>query len=90
MLDKDKVLKEKILHRLKIVRGHVNKIIDMTEGDEYCVDIIHQSQAVQKALKEADHLLLEHHLNTCVIDHIQKGETAASVEEVMKVVKKAS
>lgn len=89
MMKHDKELKDRIVHRLKIARGHLGKVIDMMESDEYCVDVIHQSQAVQKALKEADHLMLEHHLNTCVVDHIQKGETKKSVEEVMKVFRKA-
>jgi DNA-binding FrmR family transcriptional regulator len=82
-------MKDRILHRLKIARGHLNKVISMVEGDEYCVDIIHQSQAVQKALNEIDYLTLEHHLNTCVVEHIQKGEARQSIEEVMKVVRKA-
>jgi DNA-binding FrmR family transcriptional regulator len=89
MLKADKELKDRIVHRLKIARGHLSKVIDMMESDEYCVDVIHQSQAVQKALKEADFLMLEHHMNTCVVDHIKNGETKISIEEVMKVVRKA-
>jgi CsoR family transcriptional regulator, copper-sensing transcriptional repressor len=88
MLKSNMEMKDRILHRLKIARGHLNKVITMVESDEYCVDVIHQSQAVQKALKEIDHLTLEQHLNTCVVDHIKNGETKKSVEEVMKVVKK--
>lgn len=57
----------------------------MVENDEYCVDVIHQSQAVQSALKEADALTLENHLNSCVVDHIKKGEAKSSIEEIMKV-----
>ncbi len=89
MLKTNEDLKNRIVHRLKIARGHLSKVIDMMEKDEYCVDIIHQSQAVQRALKETDFLMLEHHMNTCVVDHIKKGETKVSIEEVMKVVRKA-
>ncbi len=88
-MTKDKEFKDKLLHRLKIARGHLTKVIDMVESDEYCLDIIHQSQAIQKALKEADHITLENHLNTCVIDQIKKGKTKNSIEEIMKVVKKS-
>ena len=80
--------KERILHRLKIANGHLNKVIKMIENDEYCIDVIHQSQAVQSALKEADSVTLENHLKTCVVDHIKSGEAESSVEEIMKDFKK--
>ncbi len=58
--------KTQVLRRLKIIRGHINKVIDMVEADEYCVDIIHQSLAVQSALKKVDSLVLEDHLSNCI------------------------
>lgn len=79
---------ERILHRLKIARGHLEKVISMAEDQEYCIDVIHQSQAVQSALKEADHALLENHLKTCVVDQIKKGNAEESTKEIMKVFKK--
>lgn len=85
-----KDIQERILHRLKIARGHLNKVIEMVEEGEYCIDVIHQSQAVQGALKEADSLTLENHLKTCVVDHIKKGETKKTVEEIMKVIKRSN
>ncbi len=57
---------ERIVHRLKISLGHLQKVIKMVEEDKYCIDVIHQSQAVQKALSGADYLVLENHLNTCI------------------------
>ena len=78
-----------ILHRLKIARGHLDKVISMVENDEYCIDVIHQSQAVQSALKKADHVLLESHLSTCVVEHMKKGEINQSINEIMQVLKKS-
>lgn len=85
---KPKNPKERHLHRLKITRGHLNKVIEMLENDAYCIDILHQSQAVQKALKEIDNLILENHLNTCAADAIQKGEKEKAIAEVMEVFRK--
>lgn len=82
--------KERILHRLKIARGHLNKVINMVESDKYCIDIIHQSQAVQKALKEVDNITLENHLHGCVVDAIKGGRQQEAVSEVMNVFKKSS
>lgn len=89
MAYRPKDLQERILHRLKISRGHLNKVISMIEEDQYCIDVIHQSQAVQKALSEVDNLLLENHLKTCVVEHIKNGEEKQVVEEIMKIYKKA-
>ncbi|MEK7616646.1 MAG: metal-sensing transcriptional repressor [Patescibacteria group bacterium] len=80
---------ERILHRLKIAQGHLNKVIKMAENNEYCIDVIHQSQAVQRALEEADALMLENHLKTCVVNHIKMGKAQKSTEEIIKIFKKS-
>ena len=82
--------KERVIHRLKIARGHLEKVIKMVDEDEYCVDIIHQSQAVQKALKEIDHLVLEQHLECCTSEDIKSGNLQKAIDEVMSVFKKIS
>ena len=79
---------ERILHRLKIAQGHLGKVIRMVENDQYCIDVIHQSNAVKRALEEADSVILENHLKTCVVDHIKKGNVKVSTEEIMKVFNK--
>ncbi len=81
---------ERILHRLKIAQGHLKKVVGMVEGDQYCIDVLHQSHAVQKALKEIDNLMLENHLNTCAADAISRGEQNKAIAEVMQVFKKMS
>lgn len=79
---------ERILHRLKIAQGHLKKVLKMAENNEYCIDVIHQSQAVQRALEEADGLILENHLKTCAIDHIKKGRHREAIAELMTVFKR--
>ena len=74
---------ERILHRLKIARGHLDKVIKMAENDEYCINVLHQSQAVQAALKETDGVILENHLRTCVSDSIKSGNQEEAIREVM-------
>jgi len=80
--------KTQILHRLQIARGHLEKVISMVEKDAYCIDVVHQSIAIQGALKKADEVILENHLKTCVADSIKKGEVKRSVDEIMEVLKK--
>lgn len=79
---------ERIVHRLQIAKGHLAKVIDMVEHGEYCIDVIHQSQAVQCALKETDDLVLENHLKTCASDAIRKGKKEEAIKELMEVFKR--
>ncbi len=88
MTYRPKSKQERILHRLKIAQGHLKKVIDMVEKDEYCIDILTQSQAVQSAIKETDSLLLQNHLETCVVEDIKKGNAEETIIEVMKVFRK--
>jgi DNA-binding FrmR family transcriptional regulator len=80
---------ERILHRLKITKGHLEKIIKMVDEDEYCIDVIHQMQAVESAIRETEGVLLENHLKTCTADAIRNGKQEEAVAEVMNVFQKS-
>lgn len=78
-----------ITNRLKIAEGHLRKVREMVEKNAYCIDVLHQSQAVEAALKQIDSLILNNHLNTCVVEAIQKGKSKEVIDEVMAVFKKS-
>lgn len=80
--------KAKIIHRLQIAKGHLEKVLRMVEEDVYCIDVVHQSMAVQSALKKVDEVILENHLKTCVSDSIKKGDSDEAIKEVMEVLQK--
>jgi len=75
-------VKKRALHRAKIIAGQVNKIVDMLNSNRYCVDIMTQSLAAQKALNSLNELILHDHLQTCVVDQIKRGEDEKSIEEL--------
>jgi len=77
--------KDKALHRIKIIQGHLSAIEEMINNDKYCVDIVHQSRAVQKALKQLDLLLIENHLKTCVVHQIHNHEERRTTEELLRL-----
>ena len=86
---KNKIDTSSIINRFKITEGHLRKVREMVESDAYCIDILHQSQAVEAALKEINSLILQNHLNTCVVDAIKKGKSKEVIEEVMAVFKRS-
>lgn len=80
--------KHKLLHRLKIARGHLDKVIRMIQSDTYCIDVLNQSKAVENALRQVDGLLLENHLKTCVIDLVKQDKAKSGIEEIMRIFRK--
>jgi CsoR family transcriptional regulator, copper-sensing transcriptional repressor len=74
---------EETLKRLKNTAGHLGGVIRMVEEDAYCIDIIHQIQAVQAALNKVSAAILENHLNSCVTTAI-RGENPTERERVLK------
>lgn len=90
MAYRPKNTQERIIHRLKIARGHLNKVIKMVEADDYCIDVMHQMQAVESGLKETGNVLLENHLSGCVADAMTKGKKEEAIKEVIEVFKKRS
>ena len=61
----------------------------MVEDDKYCVDIITQSSAIKEALSGVEHLILENHLSTHVLEQMKSGRERQAVDEILKVYKLA-
>lgn len=66
--------KEKILARLRSAEGHVRGVIEMVRKDEYCIDVIRQTKAIQAAIDRVNALLLERHLSHCVSQAIRSDD----------------
>ena len=79
---------ERISHRLKISLGHLEKVIKMVQADEYCIDILHQLQALRQGVKSTEDLIMANHLESCVADEIKKGNSKTAISEVMSVLQK--
>lgn len=75
----------KALNLLKTARGQINKTIDMLEDARYCVDISTQILATQGLLKKSNLLILEQHMNHCVMEAFQTGNGEEKVAEVIKL-----
>jgi len=88
MAYRPKDTQERVLHRLKIAKGHLEKVISMVEDDKYCIDVLQQLSAVDSGLEETANVLLEHHLRTCASDAIKQGKTDDAIQEIMTVFKK--
>ena len=73
---------EAIVRRLRSVQGHVRGIERMVSEGAYCIDVLHQVGAVQKALERIGEEVLDRHLHSCAVEAI-RGEDPAERERVI-------
>ena len=81
----DDTTKTAVTRRLASAAGHIKGIELMVDEDAYCIDVIQQVHAVQAALNKISTMVLDSHLNSCVITAIQ-GEDPGERERVLQEV----
>ncbi|MEV4250844.1 metal-sensitive transcriptional regulator [Streptosporangium canum] len=75
--------KQDHLRRLRRIEGQTRGLQRMVEEDKYCIDILTQVSAANRALQSFAIALLEEHLAHCLADATAKGgpEAEAKVKE---------
>ena len=81
--------KRSALNRLKTVRGHLDGVITMVEDERYCPDIMKQVSALQGSLEKVNRVLLQNHVETCVLDAVGSGKSEQVVDELMETLRYA-
>ncbi len=79
--------KNSLKARLSRVEGQIRGINRMVQEDVYCDDILNQIAAAQSALRSVGKLLLEKHVESCVVEQIQDGRLEV-IQELMITVNK--
>lgn len=80
-------VKEEAQKRINIIKGQLDGLQKMIEQDEYCIDLLNQSLAIQNSLKSLDSVLFERHLRTHV-SHQFKNEDEKAVSELINLFKR--
>ena len=68
------------LARLRRIEGQVRGLQRIVDEDIYCIDILTQVSAVNKALQSVAVGLVEDHLGHCVRDAVAAGGTEADAK----------
>lgn len=80
----DKKLKNRALHRAKIIRGQLDGLVKAIEEEKYCIDLITQSRSIQLSLKSMDRVLLANHLQGHVKHMLNdKKQEAKAIKELI-------
>ncbi|WP_051441552.1 metal-sensitive transcriptional regulator [Arthrobacter sp. H14] len=82
--------KDAYLRRLKRIEGQVRGIARMIDEDKYCIDILTQVSAINKALHAVSIGLLEEHIAHCVVGAATESQTTGEFENIDAKVKEAS
>lgn len=80
-------VKEKAQKRINIIKGQLDGLQKMIEADEYCMDLLNQSLAIQNSLKSLDSVLFERHLSTHVTAQF-KTEEEKAINELVTLFKR--
>lgn len=86
----DETTKNEAEVRLKKVEGQVRGISKMVTDEKYCIDIIHQISAAEKALDKVAKIIMKRHIESCVQEAIRSGDSDQKVDELIKTVFKLS
>ncbi len=79
--------KKKLSNRCNRIEGQIRGIKGMIEKDIYCDDILHQIAAAQSALNSLSRIILEQHMNSCLVDRIKEGDNTV-IDELLVTIGK--
>ncbi|MEM8799501.1 MAG: metal-sensitive transcriptional regulator [Pseudomonadota bacterium] len=77
---------EQSIKRLKRIEGQVRGLVRMLEDDRYCIDVLHQIQAVKAALLKVEDQVLKDHAACCVAEAISSGDKAEQKQKFDELV----
>ncbi len=83
-------VKKAALTRLRKIEGQIRGIMRMVEEEQYCIDIITQITAAEKALDGVAKIVMKRHVETCVSNAIVKGKGQNKIDELINAVFKYS
>ena len=74
-----------VLNRLSRAIGHLNAVRGMVEQGRDCSEVLIQLAAVRSAINKICELILQDHLEHCIVDAIKTGDMEA-LEELKRAV----
>jgi len=80
--------RKQVLDRLSRIEGHIRGIKRMVEEDRGCPEILHQISATKAAINKVGELVLEDHIESCLVDAVEQGSVAEYLEELKEAIGK--
>ncbi len=80
--------KKDVLPRLRKIEGQIKGIQKMVEKERYCIDIINQVTAAQRALDQVSLKVMQRHIESCVTNAVKADGGDSIMEELMETIYK--
>lgn len=68
---------KQVVNRLARATGHLDKVKRMVERGDDCTEVLIQLSAVIAALNRAGKVILEDHIENCIVDAVRVGDEKA-------------
>lgn len=81
--------KSALVARMKKIEGQAKGIQQMIDDERYCIDIVQQLTALSSAADEVSLLILESHIEGCVVNAIRSQQGDSQIKELMTTIRKA-
>ena len=69
--------KKNVVNRLARAIGHLEKVKRMVEDDCDCAEVLIQIAAVRAAIKNTGKVILQDHIQHCIVDAVEEGDDQA-------------
>lgn len=69
-----------VINRLSRAIGHLESVKNMVAEGRDCSEVLVQLSAVRSALNNTGILILQSHINHCIVDAVQEGDMSAVVD----------
>jgi len=79
-----------VTKRLKRIEGQMRGIIKMIEEDKSCEEILIQIGSAKAALHKTGQVILEGHLQHCVLDGIREGKEEETFKKLSSAIEQFS
>ncbi|MDO4622355.1 MAG: metal-sensing transcriptional repressor [Eubacteriales bacterium] len=74
-----------VINRLARAIGHLEKVKRMVEEGVDCSEVLIQLAAVKSALNNTGKVILKDHMEHCIVDAVESGDTDA-IEQMNKAI----
>ena len=69
--------KKDVVNRLARAIGHLEKVKRMVEDDCDCAEVLIQIAAVRAAIENTGKVILQDHIQHCIVDAVEEGDDQA-------------
>lgn len=76
---------QRVRHRSKIIAGQIAGLQKMIAADAYCMDILTQNLAIQRAVASLNKLVIEHHISTHIRSDMESGDSGRQEKAIKEL-----